>query len=116
MIVDSQADTGQTGMNAAHMKKLNDRQRTAVEHYVDFPDRTIGDPRLIVSGTGARKTNALVHRVAHLIPSRLNRHRNKKLELQFSKPKVDAAIKAGYEQHCRYCLLSFGCCAFGIAP
>jgi hypothetical protein len=88
---------GADGDECGAYEKIERRQPTAVEHDVDFPDEKIGDPRLIVGGTGARKTNTLVHRVAHLILSRLNRHHNKKLKLHFSKPKVDAAIKAGYE-------------------
>ena len=86
MIVDSQADTGQTGMNAAHMKKLNDRQRTAVEHCVDFPDRKFGDPRPIVGGTGARKTNALAPRRAS-DPLQIEPSPQQKVEIAFFKTK-----------------------------
>ncbi|RLL64173.1 ATP-dependent helicase, partial [Ochrobactrum soli] len=54
-------------MAAAHLEKLNDRQREAVEHGVAMPDGTIGGPLLIIAGAGSGKTNTLAHRVAHLI-------------------------------------------------
>lgn len=54
-------------MAAAHLEKLNDRQREAVEHGVGLPDGKIGGPLLIIAGAGSGKTNTLAHRVAHLI-------------------------------------------------
>ena len=54
-------------MAAAHLEKLNDRQREAVEHGVAMPDGAIGGPLLIIAGAGSGKTNTLAHRVAHLI-------------------------------------------------
>lgn len=54
-------------MAATHLEKLNDRQREAVEHGVGLPDGKIGGPLLIIAGAGSGKTNALAHRVAHLI-------------------------------------------------
>ncbi|CAK7260916.1 MULTISPECIES: ATP-dependent helicase [Shinella] len=54
-------------MAAAHLEKLNDRQREAVEHGVGLPDGQIGGPLLIIAGAGSGKTNTLAHRVAHLI-------------------------------------------------
>jgi DNA helicase-2/ATP-dependent DNA helicase PcrA len=54
-------------MAVAHLEKLNDRQREAVEHGVAMPDGTIGGPLLIIAGAGSGKTNTLAHRVAHLI-------------------------------------------------
>lgn len=54
-------------MNAAHLEKLNDRQRAAVEHGVGLPDGKTGGPLLIIAGAGSGKTNTLAHRVAHLI-------------------------------------------------
>ncbi len=54
-------------MAAAHLEKLNDRQRQAVEHGVAMPDGTIVGPLLIIAGAGSGKTNTLAHRVAHLI-------------------------------------------------
>ncbi|WEX73799.1 ATP-dependent helicase [Sinorhizobium numidicum] len=54
-------------MNAAHLEKLNDRQRSAVEHGVGLPNGAIGGPLLIIAGAGSGKTNTLAHRVAHLI-------------------------------------------------
>ena len=54
-------------MNAAHLEKLNDRQRAAVEHGIDLPDGKAGGPLLIIAGAGSGKTNTLAHRVAHLI-------------------------------------------------
>ncbi|WP_331376539.1 ATP-dependent helicase [Sinorhizobium chiapasense] len=54
-------------MSAAYLEKLNDRQRSAVEHGIG-PDRDIvGGPLLIIAGAGSGKTNTLAHRVAHLI-------------------------------------------------
>ena len=54
-------------MAAAHLEKLNDRQREAVEHGVGLPEGQIGGPLLIIAGAGSGKTNTLAHRVAHLI-------------------------------------------------
>ena len=54
-------------MAAAHLEKLNDRQREAVEHGSGLPDGKIGGPLLIIAGAGSGKTNTLAHRVAHLI-------------------------------------------------
>lgn len=54
-------------MTAAHLEKLNDRQREAVEHGIGLPDGKIGGPLLIIAGAGSGKTNTLAHRVAHLI-------------------------------------------------
>lgn len=54
-------------MAAAHLEKLNDRQREAVEHGIGLADGKIGGPLLIIAGAGSGKTNTLAHRVAHLI-------------------------------------------------
>ncbi|WP_313195174.1 ATP-dependent helicase [Shinella zoogloeoides] len=54
-------------MAAAHLEKLNDRQREAVEHGIGLADGSIGGPLLIIAGAGSGKTNTLAHRVAHLI-------------------------------------------------
>jgi len=54
-------------MAAAHLEKLNDRQREAVEHGIGLPDGKTGGPLLIIAGAGSGKTNTLAHRVAHLI-------------------------------------------------
>ncbi|MGQ3141235.1 ATP-dependent helicase [Rhizobium oryzihabitans] len=54
-------------MAAAHLEKLNDRQREAVEHGIGLQDGKIGGPLLIIAGAGSGKTNTLAHRVAHLI-------------------------------------------------
>ncbi len=54
-------------MAAAHLEKLNDRQRAAVEHGVGLEDGKLGGPLLIIAGAGSGKTNTLAHRVAHLI-------------------------------------------------
>src|SRR6202045_3272378 len=48
----------------ASLAKLNPEQRRAVEHGVDAPDDR---PLLVIAGAGSGKTNALAHRVAHLI-------------------------------------------------
>ncbi|HEY9212010.1 MAG TPA: ATP-dependent helicase [Ancylobacter sp.] len=53
--------------DAAHLEKLNDRQRSAVEHGVGLADGKAGGPLLIIAGAGSGKTNTLAHRVAHLI-------------------------------------------------
>ena len=52
---------------AAHLEKLNDRQREAVEHGIGLAEGQIGGPLLIIAGAGSGKTNTLAHRVAHLI-------------------------------------------------
>ncbi len=54
-------------MAAAHLEKLNDRQRAAIEHGVGLEDGKPGGPLLIIAGAGSGKTNTLAHRVAHLI-------------------------------------------------
>jgi DNA helicase-2/ATP-dependent DNA helicase PcrA len=54
-------------MTRAHLEKLNDRQREAVEHGIGLPDEKIGGPLLIIAGAGSGKTNTLAHRVANLI-------------------------------------------------
>lgn len=54
-------------MSAAHLEKLNDRQRAAVEHGVGLTEGRVGGPLLIIAGAGSGKTNTLAHRVAHLI-------------------------------------------------
>jgi DNA helicase-2/ATP-dependent DNA helicase PcrA len=54
-------------MAAAHLEKLNDRQREAVEHGIGLPEGQTGGPLLIIAGAGSGKTNTLAHRVAHLI-------------------------------------------------
>ena len=54
-------------MAAAHLEKLNDRQREAVEPGIGLADGSIGGPLLIIAGAGSGKTNTLAHRVAHLI-------------------------------------------------
>lgn len=59
--------TGDFGVAAAYLEKLNDRQRDAVEFGVTAPGETIAGPLLIIAGAGSGKTNTLAHRVAHLI-------------------------------------------------
>jgi hypothetical protein len=54
-------------MSAAHLEKLNNRQRAAVEHGVGLAEENVGGPLLIIAGAGSGKTNTLAHRVAHLI-------------------------------------------------
>ncbi|MGQ3366507.1 UvrD-helicase domain-containing protein, partial [Rhizobium oryzihabitans] len=46
-------------MAAAHLEKLNDRQREAVEHGIGLQDGKIGGPLLIIAGAGSGKTNTL---------------------------------------------------------
>jgi hypothetical protein len=50
---------------AAYLAKLNAEQRRAVEHRGESLDEA--PPLLIIAGAGSGKTNALAHRVAHLI-------------------------------------------------
>jgi primosomal protein N' len=50
---------------AAYLAKLNAEQRRAVEHGGESLDEA--PPLLIIAGAGSGKTNALAHRVAHLI-------------------------------------------------
>ncbi|THK39463.1 ATP-dependent helicase [Ensifer sp. MPMI2T] len=54
-------------MSAAYLEKLNDRQRSAVEHGIGPDHGIVGGPLLIIAGAGSGKTNTLAHRVAHLI-------------------------------------------------
>ncbi|WOJ88956.1 ATP-dependent helicase [Methylocapsa polymorpha] len=53
-------------MSAAYLAKLNPNQRRAVEHGVGC-GAAAGGPLLVIAGAGSGKTNALAHRVAHLI-------------------------------------------------
>ena len=46
-----------------YLSKLNDRQRSAVEH----GGGQVAAPLLVIAGAGSGKTNTLAHRVAHLI-------------------------------------------------
>jgi DNA helicase II / ATP-dependent DNA helicase PcrA len=54
-------------MTAAHLEKLNDNQRAAVEHGIGLEEGKLGGPLLIIAGAGSGKTNTLAHRVAYLI-------------------------------------------------
>ena len=54
-------------MAVAYLDKLNERQRSAVEHGVGLADGGVAGPLLIIAGAGSGKTNTLAHRVAHLI-------------------------------------------------
>lgn len=54
-------------MAATYLEKLNDQQRSAVEHGVGLADGKVAGPLLIIAGAGSGKTNTLAHRVAHLI-------------------------------------------------
>lgn len=53
-------------MPAAYLEALNEGQRAAVEHGVG-DGAAPGPPLLVIAGAGSGKTNALAHRVAHLI-------------------------------------------------
>lgn len=50
----------------SYLETLKPEQRRAVEHGIR-PESTIGPPLLVIAGAGSGKTNALAHRVAHLI-------------------------------------------------
>jgi DNA helicase-2/ATP-dependent DNA helicase PcrA len=52
-------------MTAAHLDRLNDRQRAAVAYGIDDP--AAAGPLLIIAGAGSGKTDTLAHRVAHLV-------------------------------------------------
>src|ERR1700687_3032326 len=54
-------------MPVAHLESLNPEQRQAVEHDVRENDAAPGTPLLVIAGAGSGKTNALAHRVAHVI-------------------------------------------------
>jgi DNA helicase-2/ATP-dependent DNA helicase PcrA len=54
-------------MPLAYLAKLNPEQRQAVEHGVGAGTPSSAAPLLIIAGAGSGKTNALAHRVAHLI-------------------------------------------------
>src|SRR5882757_5151074 len=63
-------------MPAAYLEKLNSEQRRAAEHGVRKNACAPAVPLLVIAGAGSGKTNALAHRVAHLIvngadPSRI---------------------------------------------
>jgi DNA helicase-2/ATP-dependent DNA helicase PcrA len=54
-------------MATAHLEKLNDQQRSAVEFGVGQTATNVAGPLLIIAGAGSGKTNTIAHRVAHLI-------------------------------------------------
>lgn len=54
-------------MTIAYLDKLNEQQRSAVQHGIGLPDGETAAPLLIIAGAGSGKTNTLAHRVAHLI-------------------------------------------------
>ena len=54
-------------MATAYLDKLNERQRSAVEHGIGLAEGKTAGPLLIIAGAGSGKTNTLAHRVAHLI-------------------------------------------------
>lgn len=55
--------------HAGHLDGLNDAQRAVARHGIDAEGGTHGDagPLLVIAGAGTGKTNALAHRVAHLV-------------------------------------------------
>src|SRR5712692_10511804 len=59
---------------ASYLDALNPEQRRAVEHGVTM-DGHIGAPLLVIAGAGSGKTNALAHRVAHLIVNKADPRR-----------------------------------------
>ncbi len=52
--------------DTAYLDRLNPDQRRAAEHGIG-PGRPIAGPLLVIAGAGSGKTNALAHRVAHLV-------------------------------------------------
>ena len=50
-----------------NLSQLNPAQRAAVEHGLSGPDASDRRALLIIAGAGTGKTNALAHRVAHLV-------------------------------------------------
>jgi DNA helicase II / ATP-dependent DNA helicase PcrA len=53
--------------HADYLELLNAEQRSAVVHGVAGHGANIAGPLLVIAGAGSGKTNALAHRVAHLI-------------------------------------------------
>jgi len=53
-------------MTQSYLEKLNPEQRRAVEYGIG-PIGTAHRPLLVIAGPGSGKTNALAHRVAHLV-------------------------------------------------
>ena len=60
-----------SSLTPAYLTKLNEAQRTAVEHGGGGK----AGPLLIVAGAGSGKTNTLAHRVAHLVVCGADPHR-----------------------------------------
>jgi DNA helicase-2/ATP-dependent DNA helicase PcrA len=60
---------------ADYLATLNPEQRQAVEHGVSPGEVGRDEPLLIIAGAGSGKTNALAHRVAHLIVNGADPHR-----------------------------------------
>lgn len=52
---------------SAHLARLNPAQRAAAEYGADALPQALPGPLLIIAGAGTGKTNALAHRVAHLV-------------------------------------------------
>src|SRR5216683_7580170 len=59
---------------ASYLDALNPEQRRAVEHGVTV-DGHVGSPLLVIAGAGSGKTNALAHRVTHLIVNKADPRR-----------------------------------------
>ena len=75
--VSTVADTP-AGSAAAWLAKLNDAQRTAVEHGgpdACAPGARLPEPLLVIAGAGSGKTNTLAHRIAHLVVNGADPHR-----------------------------------------
>jgi DNA helicase II / ATP-dependent DNA helicase PcrA len=71
---------------ATYLDELNPEQRRAVEHGVS-QDGTVGPPLLVIAGAGSGKTNALAHRVAHLIVNGAERN------VASQGPRIDIAAR-----------------------
>jgi DNA helicase II / ATP-dependent DNA helicase PcrA len=56
-------------MKPRYLEKLNREQRAAVQHGVKSGVAKPARPLLIIAGAGTGKTNALAHRVVHLLAS-----------------------------------------------
>src|SRR6266478_2179088 len=62
-------------MSVAYLESLNREQRRAVEHGVREKACAPAVPLLVIAGAGSGKTNALAHRVAHLIVNKADPRR-----------------------------------------
>ena len=58
-----------------YLTDLNEAQRRAVTHGIDFESATKAPPLLVIAGAGSGKTKTVAHRVAHLVVTGVEPHR-----------------------------------------